>query len=176
MPRSSIFPSNRINPVFPNREARLAGRGSIRSWLHARRQDYTHFITLSTNDPMISRNAATQMLRTWDARVNHALLGSKWQKRPDERIVWFACLEGLNSACHWHLLARLSWDMPESKQEKWEAVDLKGTVDFHWKRISARGSTKTLLIHDSGAYDYVTKRLDHQDYVGEFIDSLTFKR
>ncbi len=160
---------------FSSNKTRLEMRRQTRAWLHARRQDYTHFITLSTNDPMRTREAARRMLRAWDARVNHALLGSKWQRRPDERLVWFGCLEGLGSACHWHLLARLSWDMPEEKQKKWAAVDLKGTVDFHWKRIASHGSTKTLLIESSGAYDYVTKRLNHLDYLGEFVDSLSFK-
>lgn len=176
MPRCSLFVPQQINPLFATDAQRSGARRETRKWVHDRQQDYTHFITLATNDPMITQEAATRMLRAWDARVNHALLGSKWQKRPDERIVWFACLEGLNSACHWHLLARLSWDMPEAKQEKPEAVDLKGTVDFHWKRIASRGSTETLLIHDSGAHDYVTKRLNNPDYVGGFVDSLWFKR
>lgn len=66
--------------------------------------------------------------------------------------------------------------MPDAKQEKWAAVDFEGTVDFHWKRIASHGSTKTLLIESTGAYDYVTKRLNLLEYISEFTDSLSFKR
>lgn len=164
----------RFDPTF-SRDQRDEMRREMRCWLHSRSQGYTHFVTLSTNDPMKNDEASYGLLRAWDARVNRALLGPKWQKRPDERIVWFACLEGLDSACHWHLLFRLSWNMPEEKKIKRPTKNLITTLDITWRRITSRGSTKTLLIEDAGAYDYVTKRLNKLEYISTFVDSLSFK-
>lgn len=148
----------------------------LRKWLDGRCQGYTHFITLSTNDPMKSASAARRMLHHWDALINHEFLGSRWQKKPDERTVWFACMEGKASAVHWHLLWRLAWDMSPSRMDYAKTVGIAHTVDRCWRKTTPLGSSKTLKVEDKGAQDYVTKRLSSFTYIEEFEDSIFLKR
>jgi hypothetical protein len=116
------------------------------------------------------------MLRHWDAQINSELLDGRWQKKPDERTVWFACMEGKNSAVHWHLLWRLSWDMSPSRKDLARSIDLAYLIDRCWRKTTPLGSSKTLRIEDNGAHDYVTKRLDSLTCLEEFEDSMFLKR
>lgn len=155
---------------------RLRMQLELRKWLDRRVQGYTHFITLSTNDPMRNADHARKMLRHWDALLNNDFLGPRWQKKPDERTVWFACMEGKNSAVHWHILWRLSWDMSPSQKACAESANIANTIDRCWRKTTPLGSTKTLKVEDGGAQDYVTKRLSSLDYLAEFEDSMFLKR
>ncbi|NDR58328.1 hypothetical protein [Aliiruegeria sabulilitoris] len=149
----------------------------MRAWLEGRRQDYTHFITLSSNDPMRTTVRARVDLLEWDARMNREIVGGKWQKQlSHKRIVWFACLEGIGASRHWHLLFRLGWEITPSRLDYVDVEGLDNIADRVWRKLVPSGSTKTLLIEDHGARDYVTKRLDRLDHLSEFVDSFELKR
>ena len=155
---------------------RLRMQRELRKWLEGRCQGYTHFITLATNDPMRSPDAARRMLHHWDAQMNSKLLKGRWQKKPDERTVWFACMEGKESAVHWHLLWRLAWDMSPSRMDYANTISIAHLTDECWRKTTPLGSTKTLKIESAGAHDYVTKRLSSLPHIEEFEDSLFLKR
>ena len=72
----------------------------------------TYFVTLATNayNP-VSQNRMRDLLKAWSARVNRALLGSRWQKKPDEHIFFFAFLEKPDINPHWHLLLQADIEM-----------------------------------------------------------------
>tara|TARA_R110001592_G_scaffold25555_3_gene96940 strand:- start:2489 stop:2749 length:261 start_codon:yes stop_codon:yes gene_type:complete len=56
---------------------------------------WSFWVTLAFNDPdgaapheSIAPPIMRERLRDWDARMNRALIGPKWMRRPDERIQW----------------------------------------------------------------------------------------
>lgn len=50
---------------------------------------FTHFVTLVTNAKEVSEDRMRSPLKKWDAWTNRRLNGPQWQKRPEQRLVWF---------------------------------------------------------------------------------------
>lgn len=67
---------------------------------------FSHFVALATNDGNVSTPRIHGLLEARDARCNRFLVGKKWDKRPDERLLWFAFPEALNANPHWHVRSR----------------------------------------------------------------------
>jgi len=118
----------------------------LRTWLE--RHTYTHFATLSFNDATTNYYLAKRMLRSWDARICRALLGSRWFKKPDERLVWFATWEKPDSNPHWHLLINALPSQHEALDEHLERV---------WTTLVPSGTANLQVVSSQrGAIAYVT--------------------
>jgi hypothetical protein len=62
----------------------------------------THFVTLAFNRST-TIDAARSKLRAFQARMDHALLGRNWLKRPAERTTYIAVIEHASSNLHLHV-------------------------------------------------------------------------
>lgn len=110
---------------------------------------WTHFVTLTTNEP--SRAAKSSVvafstvlkaerfmadrLRNFDARVNRALIGPKWTRRPQQRLEAVCILEKPASNPHWHLLVNMRCNKPREDfadvaQKVWHDLVPAGSVDI----------------------------------------------
>ena len=99
-------------------------------------------------------------LRQWDARVNHAILGSKWAKRDSDRIFCFYFLEKPDDNPHWHGLVRFFPidDFPQEDQERL-FDESAGRI---WKKLITSGSTDIQPVtRQKGVIDYVSKMLPY---------------
>jgi len=132
-------------------------RDRVREELRERLQDnrFTHFVTLASNAPGTSIYRMDDWLKAWDASMNHILIGSRWRKRPDLRMIWFAFLEKPETNPHWHLLVDNAGLETEVQLARLENFGLE--ADRMWGKVSPRGSVNTQLYLNSGAIDYVTK-------------------
>lgn len=137
---------------------------------------HTHFVTLTTNDQQVSRAKMRALLREWDARLNRYIVGPKWQKRTDERMVWYAYIEKSHSNPHWHLLLNLLSDQIETLNEvaPLEGPSFETMVDITWRRLLPSGTTDVQLISETAenaqrVTSYVTKSLDNMSNVEDFI-------
>jgi hypothetical protein len=129
----------------------------------------THFVTLATNDPMVSSQRMRGLLREWDARVNRELIGPRWHRRPDERMVWIASPEKLGAAPHWHLVVQIL----DTQVATFEHNNI---LERHWQRLILSGSVHFDRIRDGGAGRYATKDVDLPDNWEMFVSSLEFIR
>ena len=166
-------------------------RDEIREWILGDLGEFTHFITLSTNDTAYSEKMARAKLQEWHRRMNHHTAGRHWQKQTDRCNVWMAFAEGLKSERHWHILFHLSDDLPAYRAEamNWGHLDDTGrfvgnrtnfkclpcAVERRWKKIVWSGSTNVQRIYSlAGAVDYVTKELTDPNNLALFIHSSEF--
>lgn len=94
----------------------------------------THFVTLATNaNGPVSQHRMRDALKSWSARVNRALLGSRWQKKPDEHVFFFAFLEKPDINPHWHLMLQADTEMIADLdvwQERFTQVAEKAWTDL----------------------------------------------
>src|SRR4051812_39121907 len=90
---------------LPKGKPHARTRHEVSKWLD--QWPFTLFVTLATNDPMVSNEVARRLIKDWDARMNRALLGPKWVDRPDERMFNFYFLEKPGVNPHWHALILL---------------------------------------------------------------------
>lgn len=148
------------------RGARL--RASWDGFLQAR--TWTHFVTLTTNER--SRAAKSSMLTfstvlgaerfmgdrlyNFDARVNRALIGPKWLRRPQQRLEAVCFLEKPASNPHWHLLVNVRCNKPKK--------DFVAVVQKVWGDLVPVGSVDVQPISNMGALsNYVLKT---KPYIG----------
>jgi len=140
-------------------------REKLREWLTARA--ITHMITLTPNVPYASLGQIRRQLRRWDARMNHAVLGGRWQRRPERRLGWIAFPEKLDTNPHWHLCLELA-----DAQRRWFArgsTSLDELVHRHWRIVAPGGTTTAQAIHDvKGAIRYCTKQLMNPTNLNNF--------
>ncbi|MCE8540285.1 hypothetical protein KBY27_22710 [Ruegeria pomeroyi] len=125
----------------------------------------TYFITLNPHrtasfnrgSPNTRGTDAYALLRRWDAKMNHALLGPRWAAKKEHlHTRWIAFPEGFRENRHWHLLFDLSPDLPSSAVEDAAnrlrlpstglTVALSSLVNHHWKNVAPSGTGHTLLI------------------------------
>lgn len=150
-------------------------REAMRDWLTDKH--FTHFVTLTSNNQVLSRELMKKRLRSWDARVNRAIVGPKWHKRYDERINWIAFPEKQNTNPHWHLLLQLlneqiaTFDVPgDNGQTPFEKV-----VASSWISQLPSGSTDVCRIHNkAAAYKYASKSLGYGPHFEDFVISLEY--
>lgn len=138
----------------------------LRTWLH--RQTYSHFATLSFNDPTTTYDTAKRKLRAWDARLCRAILGSRWQRKPDERLVWIAICEKPDCNPHWHLLINALPDQHAALDEHLERA---------WIKLVPSGTANLQVVSfQKGAIAYVTKAIRNPVSYEGFCHSLEFIR
>lgn len=137
-----------------------------------RQNRFTHFVTLSTNAPGTSSVRMRDLLKTWDQSLNRFLIGPKWHRRPDIRMMWFAFLENPGTNPHWHLVAEIDQLDTDAQRERLEGFGLE--AERVWCKLLPSGSVNVQLIWDEGAIDYSTKFLSFDD--DRVISSLEFIR
>lgn len=148
----------------------------IPAWIDEWR--YTRFVTLATNwstrsetklpHSKLPYGKLTDILKVWDARMNHAILGKHWAERHSDRIWAFYFLENPDSNPHWHGLVRFFPipGCPEAEQER--VFDLNASRI--WRKLVPSGSVDVQPIYrQRGVIDYVNKQLkypiSYQHYV-----------
>ena len=135
---------------------RVTLRDSLHDWLMEER--WTHFVTLAFNDSRrlgdaldrkrlcrtdkmrpaydseCAPSSALVSLKRWDQRVNRAIVGPKWLKRPDERLRAVFVPESLDRNPHFHAYIRVQPDQMEKFENRaapiWEKVYPKGSADI----------------------------------------------
>lgn len=126
-----------------------------------------HHITLATHDQICIEHAR-DLLKRWDAKMNHAIVGPNWATRVQQHNYWIAFLEGRKSDPHWHLVFGLSPKLPKRRREalnekrskyRRPLKGLKAVVDDTWtKTTRGKGTAKTVLNYDRRKLiNYVTK-------------------
>ena len=120
--------------------------------------EFTHFITLSTNKPMVKQCRMEGMLKAFDARLSRHVAGPKWQSHP-MRPFWFATLEKPDTHPHWHMLARIEKlpEDPEGLSSPQEHLELN--IRVSWGKLCKTGSVAVRPCPDEGAQHYTTKDL-----------------
>lgn len=156
------------------RDKRQRARDVLRERLARNR--FSHFITLATNDPMVGTWRMRSLLKEWDARVNRFLVGPKWHKRPDERLLWFAFLEKPEANPHWHLLAEVDPQLAEKPAAAARLEEFELQLGNIWRSICATGSADVAPYRDEGAIFYATKEQTREDLLASFVSHLEFIR
>lgn len=120
--------------------------------------EFTHFITLSINNPMVGQLRMQGMLKAFDAHLSRHVAGPKWQSHP-RRPFWFATLEKPDTHPHWHMLARIDKlpEDPERLSSPQDHLELK--IRVVWRKICKTGSVAVRRDPDIGAQHYITKDL-----------------
>jgi hypothetical protein len=138
---------------------------AIVDWID--RFHYHRFVTLAFNSghtPITQRRyfdplAQVQLLRAWDARVNHKLLGKRWARDRLHRIWYFAIMEKPVTNPHWHLLLRFDGG-PAFQAEHEHLFD--AWAGRLWSKLVLPGSIDIQKIYDRrGAVDYTLKTLGY---------------
>ncbi|WP_139111204.1 hypothetical protein [Stappia indica] len=116
----------------------------------------THFVTLATNayNP-VSQNRMRDLLKAWSARVNRALLGGRWQKKPDEHVFFFAFLEKPHVNPHWHLLLQADIEMI-SDLDAWKERFAQH-AEKAWTDLLPAGTVDVQRYHSRDVIDYTLK-------------------
>ena len=120
--------------------------------------EFTHFITLATNNPMVKQLRMRGMLKAFDAHLSRYVAGPKWQRHP-MRPFWFATLEKPDTHPHWHMLARIEKlpEDPEGLSSPQEHLELK--IRVSWSKLCPTGSIAVRPDPNIGAQHYITKDL-----------------
>jgi hypothetical protein len=167
--------------VYPSRKV-PALRSEIPAWID--RWQYSRFITLATNDTGLGSenyNAAVpnarmrDLLREFDGRMNHAILGKHWARRDADRIWAFWFLEKPNSNPHWHGLVRF-FPVDGYPITAEEAI-FDERAEPVWKRLVPGGSVDVKPITvQRGVIDYVGKMVSYPISYESFVTPDEFKR
>lgn len=156
----------------PQKRRRL----ELQAWL-GEKFDFTHFVTLTTNDPTFRPDTMRKRLKEWDARVNRKLYGPKWKEHADELIWYFAFLEKPVANPHWHLLLRIVGKFGSDLSE--ESTGLSEFATTAWKQVVASGTADVQEIHP-GTYktvaEYVAKELPGELQYDCFLTPDQFRR
>ena len=116
----------------------------------------THFVTLATNAyKPVARGRMRDLLKAWSARVNHALLGSRWQKKPDEQILFYAFLEKPDVNPHWHLLVQADVEMIDDLDE-WQKRFARA-ADKAWSDLLPAGTVDVQKYYSREVIEYSLK-------------------
>jgi hypothetical protein len=139
------------------------------SWV--KRQNFTHVVTLAFNRPT-TLNAGRASLRKFHARLDRALLGPKFFKKPKiERSFFYAFPEKINSNFHYNMLLRVNADYVDKTTaiiaEKWSKVVISGSVDV--KLVTNAYDYDGLLHYQTKEQTY--NRTSYQSYIlsSEFL-------
>lgn len=161
---------------YHRRPPKSREREAVREWLNG--MHFTHFITLSSNNEILSREDMGKHLKTWDSRVNRKLVGPRWHKRNDERMYWMAFPEKADVNPHWHLLLQLLPEQIDKDEERqltsewsfagfiekiWTQIVPSGTVDVQRLGVGQNNKIRTC--------NYVTKSLGYEPNLENFVMS-----
>lgn len=152
--------------VFHGQRIRL--RDAVRDLLE--RYEFTHFITLATNSGNLRIQRMRQLLRQWDAEMNRAVVGPKWSKRPDERLLWFAFPEKLDLNPHWHLLmqadTKSAWSSTGTVRRA-ERIALQAAKS--WRKLQPSGNADVREVYSDGVLEYITKQTPSELHFENFV-------
>lgn len=141
-------------------------KAELRQWLRGRA--HSHFVTLSSNHQNLSYTRIKDLLKGWDARVNRSINGRNWQKRPDERLIWFAFPEKLEANPHWHLLVSVDgWAETPGRAAKLK--DFPSIAETVWMELCRQGSFDVQRIENRKVINYVTKACADPAYFEKFV-------
>lgn len=118
------------------------------------------FVTLAFNQ-VVPKERARKRLKEWQARIDRALLGPKWQTHSD-RIKFLAILEKPEVNPHWHLTVCLNGALSSkfyaAAETEWKSVVPRGTVKcipISNARRVAEYNTKDLMTVSKAAESFV---------------------
>jgi hypothetical protein len=154
----------------------LSARQRMKSELVSRLSEFRfdYFVTLATNHSTLTKRAMTDRLKIWDARMNRFLVGPKWDKRPDERLVWFAFLEKAAVNPHWHLLVQLD-PAPSSVSAMDRQKRFEIEAKLNWEGLVKSGDVDVKAVADPRVIDYSSKELWRDDAFKAFVCSREFQ-
>jgi hypothetical protein len=124
---------------------------------HAEKYPWTHAVTLAFNAGDVSLSVAEDRLCEFVRRLNREAAGPRWQKRPDEQIFSFWCLEKPEVNTHWHGAVWL-----EAKHVSKLSIrgPLARTFEKHWQYLVASGTLDIQNMDDKpGWLAYAGKEL-----------------
>lgn len=129
---------------------------------------FHYFVTLATNHRPMSEVAMRRVLRRWDAEMNRFLVGRRWTRRIDERLVWFAFLEKAKVNPHWHMLVELD---PNPQTEGAAKRQSRFVIEskLAWSRLVHTGDADVKPVASQGVIDYVHKELWSADSFDRFV-------
>ena len=116
-------------------------------------------VTLAFNaaGSSLSPEVCRYKLKGWEARVNEALLGREWARRPG--VSGLYVLEKPSTNPHWHGLVRLPTSV--SQNGKNDHDFFPGLAISCWKTLVPAGSVDVQEVYDSkGAAKYISKSLN----------------
>ncbi|MBS0126551.1 hypothetical protein KB874_20940 [Aestuariicoccus sp. KMU-90] len=135
---------------------------------------FDYFVTLATNHSTLTPRAMRDRLKIWDARMNRFLIGPKWNRRPDERLVWFAFLEKAAVNPHWHLLVELD-PAPPSATAKARQARFEIEAKLNWEGLVKSGDVDVKTVADPRVIEYCSKELWSDDAFTAFVCSREFQ-
>lgn len=159
-----------LDECHPRGAGRNAEHRRLRQELRdkLRRYDFTHFITLASNHQPLKYRRMRGLLKAWDARVNREINGSRWFKRPDERLVWFAFPEKFGLNAHWHLLVQVD-PIAETVSRKERLSRMPEIAEKHWLNLVRQGSFDCQTVDYPKIIEYVTKMSADPEHFSSFI-------
>lgn len=125
----------------------------------------SHFVTLATNwdgDGMpqteLSQIASfNRLFGVWRDAVDKRLLGIRFRKKIDERIMGWKFIEHPSTNIHAHLLINFHWDQ--------DPAVVSALMAAKWNALCPSGSFDIRPIHDRvGIVDYCTKYFSNQTF------------
>jgi len=109
------------------------------------------FVTLVFNRKSVTLEGARAQLQKFLARLNHATVGSKWQRRPDECARHIAIIENADTNLHLHLSVSVS---PS------HLAKFKAQAPTVWAVLEPAGSAVVKDVWDACRLaDYMTKQI-----------------
>ena len=126
------------------------------------------FVTLVLNEPGAGHERMRTLLKAWDAGVNREINGPKWQKRQDQRLLWFAFPEKIEGHPHWHLVVQVDPEL-ETPERKARAARFPLKANLVWNELCRSGSYDCREVASEGVFSYVTKELTGLENYERFI-------
>lgn len=119
-----------------------------------KRRNFDYFVTLAFNDVGVNISRARRCLNVWDAKVNRKLIGPKWAKKPDERMLWVFVLEKPQTNIHWHGLIRINDGLK---------TPFRTVAADRWKNLVRSGTSDVQAIRSmEGLAGYVAKQVNYE--------------
>lgn len=98
-------------------------------------QDFDFFVTLNLNLPNASIQTGFNKLKQFHGHLDRALLGKYWHRKPyDERTLFMAFPEHIESNLHYHLFVRVKndnkMDFCIEAPKAWKEVTTSGSIEI----------------------------------------------
>ena len=154
-------------PTFNKADAASRYRQEMTVWLS--KWTYHRYVTLTFNQPYAGDRTAIgsslkhghlkRTLRSWDARVNRAILGRHWSAMDADRTWSFFTLEKPGSNPHFHGLVRFFTNDEDEISRQAKIFD--NNIERIWKELVPSGSIDLQDISDrAGVTKYIAKTIN----------------
>lgn len=108
------------------------------------------FVTLVFNSDVPFTRARAKLLQFF-ARMDRKTVGCRWLERPEERAIYVAIAENVDSNLHFHIAARIA------PQHRDKFVQMAAPI---WSKLAPSGSVDIQRVWGlSGMADYMTKQI-----------------